>query len=108
MKRSIFALLLGVILLVGCSTTTPLKQYAQVQEVYITTVSILIDARISGDISAEDWDNHVFPVIETGDILLDTYFEQVQFELDTTNTTRTLREVLVQLQQFVNVFVDNE
>jgi hypothetical protein len=106
MKRVPFlTAIIALVLMVGCQTGDPLKQYATVQESYIVVTQIVIEARITGRISDDRWHNEVYPLIKTGDVLLDQYYAQVVGGLDTTAAVNDLRSILVQLQTFVDGFI---
>ncbi len=94
--------------LVGSSTTAcstspdPMVNYADTQEAFISTTTVLIDAKALGHFSDEDWTVKILPLINRGDRLLDDMKSEaikgnspaVEFILG--NLKSTLRQLLIQ------------
>jgi hypothetical protein len=103
MKRSVgpmLALLLLVCTITGCAST-PREQYAQVQDAYISTVTVLLEARSTGEIDEDTWQQDVVPLINLGDQALDQYGAATQSGNDPTPALITVRDVLAKLRPFV-------
>lgn len=95
-----FLLIILTSLLNGC-VTSPTVTYANVNDSYIATVEVLIDAQVAGKISDEDWLEDVLPLINFGDSLLDTYWEAVQAGLEGEGTLNQITEVTRKLGDFL-------
>jgi len=66
----------------GCSilqeNAHPTAVYQDWQQVYVSTVELLIIAFDEGKISQSDWDNFYNPAIQEGDRLLDVMYEELE------------------------------
>lgn len=103
MKRSIgpiLVLLLACTITGGCAST-PREQYAQVQDAYISTVTVLLEARSTGEIDEDTWQQDVVPLINLGDQALDQYGAATQSGGDPVPALITVRDVLAKLRPFV-------
>ncbi len=74
-KSKLPLILVGVVALssTACANQShdPIVHYTQTQEVYISTVQSLIDAKTFGRIEQSDWDNVFLPIINEGNRILD-------------------------------------
>lgn len=99
--------LLTTCIMTGCATT-PRGRYAEMQDLYISAVTVLIEARDQGTISPAVWQNEVLPLINLGDKLLDEYAVLTQTGQPTDNVAARLRDVLIRLQPFIVKVRQNE
>jgi len=94
-KLPLILVSLTALSLTGCATTSQ-GRYSQAQEVFISTVTILNDARAFRKIDDDTWNDTVLPLIQEGDLLLDQIklFIDQGGDIDIQTLMANLRSVL--------------
>lgn len=99
-------LLVGVLMTgmtAGCAGTSAIGTFADVQDAYIGTVDVLLEARATGSISEEEWQATVLPAIILGDAALDEWKAAILAGEDATahDAARTVLAVLQNLSPYI-------
>jgi len=104
MKKSpLLAAVAAMLLLAAGCSTTQIGTYADVQDSYIATVDTLLEARNTGAISEDEWQEIVLPAILLGDSALDEWLVAIDHNDDASahDYARTVLAVLQSLQPYV-------
>ena len=75
--------------------------YAHVNDTFIAAVQVLITAKQSGDITQEEWNETIYPLIDSGNKLLRQYDAIRKGGQDGTNILLQVQEVLKTLQPYI-------
>lgn len=73
MTKFLAPLVLALTLLMAGCASSPRQQFAQVNDAYIATVQVLLEARAADVFTEEEWETEVLPLLRLGDNLLDQY-----------------------------------
>ena len=98
--------LLFVLSVAGC-TSTPRADYAASQDVFITVVERLVQARKDGLIADPVWDHEILPAIEAGDRALTEIAFLTHDGLPIDGPVSTLQAVLDILRPYI-IALDKE
>jgi len=97
----LFALVFVLLMLPACATSE-LGRFAQVQDVYIASVTTLTDGYVAGVFTPALWQDTLLPLIDAGDAVLDEYEDAVVTgAVDPKSFIQRLQTVLDKMQPYI-------
>ena len=99
---TVFVLLLAYFL-TGCVSFSenPRTQYAQLNDVFIATVDVLVTARNIGEFDQDEWGSQILPLINIGHAVLEQLDAASKAGQPTESFILDLQEILILLNTFV-------